>query len=287
MLNREAESGVYSNPLYWDFMQELSVFWLRAAAALYATGLFHSLQVGLRKDFSLFRPALISFVAGLGLHLVAIAQRASVSGSFVPAGFSNSISLYAFLIGVLFLFVLWRYRMKSLGVLLFPLVFAMTAVASFRVPAGSWESTMERDTWLAVHIVLVLAAYASLVLTAVVSFLYLIQERQLKTKKSISLLERLPPLATLDSLLSKSLGFGFVLLTLGVVTGATWASVESKGGTGLDDPRVGTALATWAACLLMLTLRITAGWRGRKAALMAVTVVAFSAATWALHYVQQ
>jgi ABC-type transport system involved in cytochrome c biogenesis permease subunit len=47
-----------------------------------------------------------------------------------------------------------------------------------------------------------------------------------------------------------------------------------------------TALVTWLACFLMVTLRITAGWRGRKAALMAVAVVACSAATWALHYVQ-
>jgi hypothetical protein len=33
----------------------------------------------------------------------------------------------------------------------------------------------------------------------------------------------------------------------------------------------------------MVCLRVTAGWRGRKAAIMTVTVVGFSALTWAAH----
>ncbi len=69
-----------------------------------------------------------------------------------------------------------------------------------------------------IHIILVLLGYAALVLTALAAVFYLIQERQLKRKKSMALLERLPPLGTLDNLISKSLGFGFVLLTVGVVT---------------------------------------------------------------------
>ena len=69
-----------------------------------------------------------------------------------------------------------------------------------------------------IHIVLVLLGYAALVLTALAAVFYLIQERQLKRKKPMALLERLPPLGTLDNLISKSLGFGFVLLTVGVVT---------------------------------------------------------------------
>jgi ABC-type uncharacterized transport system permease subunit len=135
-----------------------------------------------------------------------------------------------------------------------------------------------------IHIVLVLLGYAALVLTALAAVFYLIQERQLKRKKSMALLERLPPLGTLDNLITKSLGFGFVLLTVGVVTGATWAYVES-GSRWISDPVVTVALFNWVLCLLMVILRISAGWRGRKAALMAVAIVAFSAASWAAHYV--
>ena len=265
-------------------MQETSVFWLRAAAALYAIGLFHTLQIAIRKSSTLFRPALIAFAAGVVLHVVAIVEAGVEQGTWVPAGFHHSVSLFAVLIGFLFLGAYARYRTESLGVFLFPLVFVMTAVAAVKTPVGSWTSTAARDTWLVVHIVLVLLGYSALLLTAIASLLYLVQERQLKRKKSIALLERLPPLGTLDNLVSGALGFGFVLITLGVVTGATWAYIDT-GGTNLTDPRMTTAAVTWMFCLIMVLLRVSAGWRGRKAAVMAVTVVAFSAATWAVHYI--
>jgi ABC-type uncharacterized transport system permease subunit len=265
-------------------MQEISVFWLRAAAALYAVGLFHTIQIAINKGSSIFRAALVAFCVGVVLHMVAIVEGARASGSFLPAGFHSSVSLWAFLIALLFLGVYWRYRIESLGTALFPLVFAMTAVAAIVTPVGHWANSAARDTWLVVHIALVLLGYAAIVLTALASVLYLAQEKRLKTKRSFALLEKLPPLGTLDGLISKSLGFGFVLITVGVVTGATWAVIDT-GSTGLSDPRLSTAVLTWAFCLLMVFLRVTAGWRGRKAALMAVVLVAFSAATWAVHYV--
>lgn len=267
-------------------MHELSVFWLRAAAALYAIGLFHTLQIALRKGSSIFRAALLSFLTGLVLHMVAIVENGLAAGTVFAGGFINSVSLCAFLIGLLFIVVYWRYRIESLGVLLFPLVFVMTAVAAIRTPLQPWSSGEVRSTWLVVHIVLVLLGYAALMLTAFTSVLYLLQERQLKRKKALGILAKLPPLGTLDSIISKSLGFGFVLITVGVVTGATWTYIDSRGTAAVFDPRMTTALVTWTACFLMVTLRITAGWRGRKAALMAVAVVACSAATWALHYIQ-
>lgn len=262
----------------------MSVFWLRAAVALYAVGLFHTIQIALRKGNSIFRPALIAFSIAVVLHMVALVEAGRLARHFPPEGFHNSVSLCAFLLAVLFLFVYWRYRFESLGVFLFPMVFVMTGVAAMQAPVPHWANTATRSTWLVVHIVLVLLGYAALVLTALASVFYLIQERQLKRKKSMALLERLPPLGTLDNLISKSLGFGFVLLTVGVVTGGTWAYIDA-GPRWLSDPRITIALLNWAICLLMVFLRITAGWRGRKAAALAVAVVAFSAATWAVHYV--
>jgi ABC-type uncharacterized transport system permease subunit len=267
-------------------MQEMSVFWLRAAVALYAVGLFHTVQVAFRKGASIFRPALVAFSIAVVLHMVALVEAGRTAQHFPPEGFHNSVSLSAFLLAVLFLFVYWRYRFESLGVFLFPMIFVMTSVASLQAPTPHWTSSSSRSTWLVIHIILVLLGYAALVLTALASVFYLIQERQLKRKKSMALLERLPPLGTLDNLISKSLGFGFVLLTVGVVTGSTWAYIES-GPRWISDPVVTVALFNWVLCLLMVILRISAGWRGRKAAMMAVAVVAFSAASWAAHYVNR
>jgi ABC-type uncharacterized transport system permease subunit len=265
-------------------VHETSVFWLRAALALYAIGFFHSLFIAIRKNSTLFRPALITFSAGLVLHLVALVEAGVEQQTWFPAGFANSVSLWAFLMGAVFLGSWLRYRADSLGVLFFPIVFSLTAVAVVRMPLGTWTSTAARNNWLVVHIALVLLGYAALLLTAVASILYLLQERQLKRKRAVALLDKLPPLGTLDTLISGSLFFGFLLITLGVVTGATWAWIDSR-GTGIRDPRLTAAVLTWAFCFLTVFLRVSAGWRGRKAALMSVAVVACSAATWAIHYV--
>ncbi|HYP04604.1 MAG TPA: cytochrome c biogenesis protein CcsA [Bryobacteraceae bacterium] len=265
-------------------MQDMSVFWLRAAVALYAVGLFHTIQVALRKGATIFRPALIAFIIAIVLHMVALVEAGRLANHFPPGGFHNSVSLCAFLLGVLFLIAYARYRFESLGLFVFPIVFVMSAVASIQAPTPHWDNGAARGAWLVVHIVLVLLGYAALVLTALASVFYLVQERQLKRKKSMRLLERLPPLGTLDNMITRSLGFGFVLLTVGVVTGATWSYIDA-GPNWTSDPRLTVALITWVVCLLMVFLRVTAGWRGRKAAAMAVAVVAFSAATWAVHYV--
>src|SRR5436190_16888605 len=141
-------------------MQDMSVFWLRAAVALYAVGLFHTIQIALRRGASIFRPALITFHIGIVLHMVALVEAGRLARHFPPEGFHNSVSLCAFLIGVLFLFVYWRYRFESLGVFLFPMIFSMTAIAAVKAPASHWTDPASRSTWLVIHIVLVLLGYA-------------------------------------------------------------------------------------------------------------------------------
>jgi ABC-type uncharacterized transport system permease subunit len=111
---------------------------------------------------------------------------------------------------------------------------------------------------------------------------YLLQEKQLKSKRSSPLLDRLPPLATLDGLISTSMTLGFVLITLAVIAGSTWAFIES--GTGwVTQPKIVVSLVTWLFYLVMVFLRMSAGWRGRRAAVMAIVVLGCAALTWAAH----
>jgi ABC-type uncharacterized transport system permease subunit len=63
----------------------------------------------------------------------------------------------------------------------------MTLVAAMERPVAILTSA--RDTWLALHIVLVLAGYAALAIMAAASVFYLVQERRLKSKKSSAILQ--------------------------------------------------------------------------------------------------
>jgi ABC-type transport system involved in cytochrome c biogenesis permease subunit len=120
------------------------------------------------------------------------------AGRIPVENFYETLSLCAFLIAVLFLVVEWKYQFASTAVALFPLVFVMVLGASLEGPVTPFADLRVRDAWLAAHVVLVIAGYASLLLTSVAAVCYLIQERRLKSKKGGRLLEKLPPLATLD-----------------------------------------------------------------------------------------
>jgi ABC-type uncharacterized transport system permease subunit len=261
---------------------ESSIFWLRAAACLYAVGLVHSIIAILRRNQRLYPAALASFRVGVVLHGVAIVELAMAYGHLPLDSFFSTLGVCAFLIALLFLVVEMRYHFSSTGVALFPLVFLMTLASSLEQPVATWPNVGVKDAWLVVHIVLVLAGFAALLLTAVASVFYLMQERRLKTKRTGRFLEKLPPLATLDNLISVSMGLGFVLLTLGLIFGVTWAFIES-GTEWVTQPRIQLSLATWALCLVMIFLRTSAGWRGRKAAVLALFVLGCAAVTWAAH----
>jgi ABC-type uncharacterized transport system permease subunit len=263
-------------------MAEMSVIWLRVAAALYSLGLLHAILTLIRKRENLFRVALGAFSVAAVLHFVSIVEEGLLENHCPITNLYETFSMCAFLITLIFLFVYWRYKLESLSVFIFPLVFVMALVATMGNPVSAWTSLAVRNAWLSVHIVLVLLGYASLAIMAISSLLYLFQERELKSKKPSKFYYRLPPLGTLDDLISKSMAFGFVFITLAVVAGSTWGFIELK-TRWIADPKIVISFFTWGTYLIMVCLRVTAGWRGRKAAVMAVVVVACSAVTWAAH----
>jgi len=161
-------------------------------------------------------------------------------------------------------------------------VFFMTLIGATEFPVASWSSPQIRNIWLVVHISAVLIGYAALILSAVASFYYLLQERQLKQKNVTPSANRLPPLATLDRVITQSMNTGFVFITVGTVTGVIWAFIES-GTSWILNPEIAFFLFTWGIYLAMVFLRVSAGWRGRKIAWLAVSVLGCSIATWATH----
>jgi ABC-type uncharacterized transport system permease subunit len=264
-------------------MAEMSVTWLRVAAALYSVGLLHAIVMLVQRREQLFRGAFGAFALGTVFHFVSIVEEGIASNRCPITNFYETLSMCAFLLALLYLFVELRYRkIEGLSTFLFPLVFVMAFVASLGNPVSAWPSTGVRNAWLTVHIVLVLLGFAALAVTAIASFLYLFQERELKAKKPRKLYYRLPALGTFDDLISKSMAVGFVLITLAVIAGSTWAFIEMR-TAWIRDPRIGISFFTWGTYMAMMFLRTTAGWRGRKAAIMTVAVVGFSIITWAAH----
>jgi ABC-type transport system involved in cytochrome c biogenesis permease subunit len=62
---------------------------------------------------------------------------------------------------------------------------------------------------------------------------------------------------------------GFIFLTLGIVTGSIWAS-QAWGAYWQWDPKETWSLITWLLYLVQIHQRFTVGWRGKRAAVMAI-----------------
>jgi ABC-type uncharacterized transport system permease subunit len=260
----------------------MSVFWLRTAAALYSCGLLYALLYLFRKSTRLFTPALIAFAVGTVFHLVSLIELRAETGHLPLNNFYETSSTCAFLIALLFLLAYSYYHIAIFGVCLFPLVFFMTLVGATEFPVASWSSPEVRNAWLIVHITSVLIGYAALILAAVASVYYLLQERQLKRKHVSPSSNRLPPLATLDRVITHAMNAGFVFITIGTATGVIWAFIET-GTRWILDPKIALFLFTWAFYFAMIFLRLSAGWRGRRMAWLAVSVLSCSIITWATH----
>jgi cytochrome c-type biogenesis protein CcsB len=255
------------------------LFWLRVSLVLYSLGLMHALlTLILLRRARLFRVALGAFALGAVFHLVSLVEQTIEMGHFPGTSFHDSVSLLAFAITCAYLLMYWRYKFEALSVFTFPLVFMLTLPISVG-KAPRLENPLLRSGWLAVHIGGLMIGYAMLAVTFVAGLMYILQERELKSKKPRALFHRLPPLEQLDDLAHKTLALGFPFLTVGLISGGIWAAME-WGTRWPLDPKVALSFVTWVIYLALIFTRWTAGWRGRKAAYFAIAGFVATMVTW-------
>jgi ABC-type uncharacterized transport system permease subunit len=262
-------------------MQEMSLFWLRVAAALYSAGLFYVLDYFLRRSSALYKPALTAFYLGCVFHFVAIVERSVFSGHLAAEGLRQTVTILALFLAIAFLVILWIYDFSSLGLLAFPLVFLLTLTGAINQPLGAWQGGL-RNAWLLGHVLLNIGGFTATLFMALASLFYLVHERSLKSKEPSRFFQRLPPLRSLDQLSWRAMIAGFVLTTIGLVAGTGWAYLES-GSRWIGEGKIHISLFTWLFYLAVVYLRTSAGWRGRRAAFLAFYVLLFSTLTWVSH----
>jgi cytochrome c-type biogenesis protein CcsB len=246
---------------------------------LYSLGLLHAVMTVTQRRQKLFRVALGAVSLGVVFHLVALVEDGLALGHFPTTNLLEAASLSAFLLAAAFLLVHWRYRFQSLSVFVFPLIFVLTLPGALDRSTDSWELPMLRTTWLVLHVSLIVLGNTAFFLTFAAGVMYLIQERELKSKRPHAFYYRLPPLEAIDDLAYKSLTIGFPFITMGIISGALWAS-SVWGSSWPTDPKIVWSFATWLIYLLLLCVRWVGGWRGRKAAYFAIVGFVAIVVTW-------
>ena len=194
----------------------------------------------------------------------------------------ESMSLWAWLITIAFLGIYWRYKAESLSVFVFPLVFVMTLVAALRNPVSHWSSEAVRSTWLYVHIVLALLGYAALLFTAIAASCLSDPGTATQTKTNALFLPVISAprhARRTDLALARR---GFRLHHHQHHHRHLWAYID-RGASWIDNGLISSASITWGIYLALIFFRVSAGWRGRKAAILAIVALCCSAIAWMAH----
>lgn len=260
----------------------MSLLWLRFALGCYLIGLVYAF-VALNRTSDLFsRIALHAASLGMVFHFVSLVEL-FLSGQVVWASVHNGESLLAFFSMIFFMAVYAIYHTTSPGVVVFPVVFFLTFVASVDQQPALLTTFVQRRGWLIAHIILIFTGYAALVLSFGASLLYLVQERRLKSKKPASLTSFLPALEVIDQIGYRCLLLGFPFMTLGLLTGSVLA-IMVYGHVNFLDPKFSLSVLTWAVYMVMVFTRWSSGWRGRRAAFLATFAFVAALAAWAANY---
>ena len=241
---------------------------LFAALAFYGAGTLMTVPVVIRRRPVLSPASLGALGLGLLLHVTAMAVHAIEIHRLPLTDVRSALSFFSILSAIAFFLVYLRYRIISLGLFVFPLVFTLTFIAALQ-PGHSFDSPSFRSGWLLVHIVTILLGYAGFFLTFVAAIMYLIQEKQLKSKRPSGLYYRLPSLEICDKLYYRSLLFGLPMLSVGLLMGFVWASRTWHGPWELD-PKILAALITWVIYLILFATRASGGWSGRRSSYLAI-----------------
>ncbi len=257
----------------------MSLLWLRVAVLLYGVAALAVLPAALYDRHRWRHVAVPATVAALGFHFVSFAEMLNAAHHRLPVETHETLSLMGILVALAFLLVYWRYRTIALGIFLLPVAFLLALLPAF-TPGREMETIPGLHTgWLFLHIALLLAAYAALLVSLVSSVLYMVQERRLKTK-SVGGSLRLPPLDTIDRIGLRALRVGLPCMTGGLLIGSFLAET-AYGASYFRDPKILLAFAMWLAYVAMLFIRRHSGLRGRRAVYLSSFVFLVILAVWA------
>ena len=222
----------------------------------------------LQRDY-LQKAGFYLLATGFLFHTAGMVYRFVQSGHFPVSNLHETLSLAGWTMAGVFLLFQYRLRLKILGIYAAPLITFVMVIAG-RLPNVPKETVnLLNNLWLIIHVVAIFIGEAALALACGAGLLYLVQENAIKSKQRGFFFKRLPSLELLDSTGYACIVTGFTMLTFGLITGLIYAK-SVWGRFWSWDPKEVWSGITWLLYAALLHHRVTVGWRGRRAAIMAI-----------------
>ncbi|MEW6698313.1 MAG: c-type cytochrome biogenesis protein CcsB [Bacillota bacterium] len=244
---------------------------------LYALGAMIFLAYTLTEKARLVTAAILAVGAGLAVQTVWLAAR-TVNIDRLP--FANMFEFTVFFAWGLVLTYLVTHRRQPvplLGTVVMPVAVALMAAAGMMNGTAKPLMPALQSQWLQAHVATAVLAYGAFGVSFGAAVLYLIRDAQPVSLGSAGSgpsavtqgMSLLPGTETLDKLMYRVIAFGFLFLTLVLITGAVWAE-QVWGAWWSWDPKETWALITWLVYAIFLHGRFTRGWQGRRTAWLAI-----------------
>jgi cytochrome c-type biogenesis protein CcsB len=248
---------------------EANVLLFELALTFYLLATIAGIVEIFKKKKGTSRTVLILSAIGFLCHTSNIIIRYVQGGHIPVTNMHEASSFFAWCIVILFFFHEYRYKPGLLGSFIMPFVFIIMFSSSAFPREISSISPVLKSYWFGFHVLLAFLGDAAFAMACGVSIMYLIQEKHVKSKKLNSLFLKMPSLQVLDDINHHLITLGFPLLSLAIITGVIWANT-AWGTYWRWDPKEVWSLITWFIYALVLHLRLTLGWRGKKAAILSI-----------------
>lgn len=189
------------------------------------------------------------------------------------APFSNlyeSLVFFSLTIVVVYLVIEKQYQNRIIGAFTTPVAFLTMAYASMSPNISDHIQPLIpalKSNWLIAHVMTCFIGYAAFSIAFGISLMYLLKQRD--TTGHSFLLARFPEAQMLDELNHQLIMFGFLFLSIGIITGSVWAN-SAWGRYWGWDPKETWSLITWFIYATLLHARMMRGWRGRRIAYLSI-----------------
>lgn len=203
-----------------------------------------------------------SAMIALGLLIHGWLLHQSIFSAGFNLGFYQSISAIFWLTVLVYWITDRNYQLHSLQAFVLPPAALFALLPAFSA-STHYLPEAENSLFIA-HVWIAMIAYSLFTFAALHAVLMAIAERSLHHKSTFIKLPSFPPLMVMESLLFKIIGFGFILLTITLVSGM-WFSEHIFNKAVQFNHKTIFSIASWFIYAGLLFGRYQYGWRGLKA----------------------
>jgi ABC-type uncharacterized transport system permease subunit len=200
--------------------------------------------------------------AGVAIHAGALLVFARSVGAVPLTGLGPSLSFAGFVLAATLLVVELLAREVSLTLVAAPLAALPTAFANAIGLTPGSEPPGVRGLWLFAHIAMSFVGIASFATAAAAGTMYLIERRELKSRRFGPIFRFFPPLATLDRVNHLAAIIGWLGLTMGILLAAAYSIAYRE----MNVPQLMWGTGAWLALSGVALGRLVGGWQARRAA---------------------